>query len=186
MEVTFQLHAAIILKQHPVFTNWEAGWAPGRRWSLRRSENCRASAGNWTIAPRSYNRSRLALLTEQTDLYNSESSFWNCVYRALCIYLQHIINKCWSQWPRGLRRGSAAARFLGLWVRISSGAWMSVSYKCRVLSGTGLCDGLITRPEESYRLWCVVECDLETSRMRRPWPNGGLLRQEKKTSAQYI
>jgi len=25
-----------------------------------------------------------------------------------------------------------------------------------VLSGRGLCDELITRPEESYRLWCVV------------------------------
>jgi len=24
------------------------------------------------------------------------------------------------------------------------------------LSGRGLCDELITRPEESYRLWCVV------------------------------
>jgi hypothetical protein len=24
-----------------------------------------------------------------------------------------------------------------------------------VLSGTGLCDGLITRREESYRVWCV-------------------------------
>jgi len=24
-----------------------------------------------------------------------------------------------------------------------------------VLSGRGLCFGLITRPEESYRLWCV-------------------------------
>jgi len=39
-----------------------------------------------------------------------------------------------------------------------------------VLSGRGLCGELITRPEESYRLWCVVVCDLETSRMRRPWP----------------
>jgi len=38
------------------------------------------------------------------------------------------------------------------------------------LSGKGLCDELITRPEESYRLWCVVVCDLETSRRRRPWP----------------
>jgi hypothetical protein len=38
------------------------------------------------------------------------------------------------------------------------------------LSGRGLCDELITRPEESYRLWCVVVCDLETSRMRRPLP----------------
>jgi len=26
----------------------------------------------------------------------------------------------------------------------------------------GLCDELITRPEESYLLWCVVVCDLET------------------------
>ena len=32
---------------------------------------------------------------------------------------------------------------------------------CCVLSGRGLCDGLITRPEKSYRLWCVVVCDLE-------------------------
>ena len=34
-----------------------------------------------------------------------------------------------------------------------------------MLSGRGLCDELITRPEESYRLCCVVVCDPETSRM---------------------
>jgi len=33
------------------------------------------------------------------------------------------------------------------------------------LSGRGLCDELVTRPEESYRLCCVVVCDLETSRI---------------------
>jgi len=33
-----------------------------------------------------------------------------------------------------------------------------------VLSGRGLCDELITRPEESYRLWRVVVCVLETSK----------------------
>jgi hypothetical protein len=32
-----------------------------------------------------------------------------------------------------------------------------------VVSGRGLWVGLTARPEESYRLWCVVECDLETS-----------------------
>jgi len=37
------------------------------------------------------------------------------------------------------------------------------------LSGRGLCDELITRPEESYRLCCVVVCDLETSRMGAPY-----------------
>jgi len=35
--------------------------------------------------------------------------------------------------------------------------------ECRVLSGRRLCDELFTRREESYRLWCVVVCDLETS-----------------------
>jgi len=38
-----------------------------------------------------------------------------------------------------------------------------------VLSGRGLCDELITRPEESYRMCCVVVCDLETSRMGAPY-----------------
>jgi len=42
-----------------------------------------------------------------------------------------------------------------------------------VLSGRGLCDELVTHPEESCRLWCVVVCDLETSLMRRPWPTEG-------------
>jgi len=42
-----------------------------------------------------------------------------------------------------------------------------------VLSGRGLCDELITRLEESYRVWCVVVCDLKTSRMRRPWAGLG-------------
>jgi hypothetical protein len=40
-----------------------------------------------------------------------------------------------------------------------------VCSECCVLSGTGLWDKLITRPEESYWLWCVV-CDLETLWMR--------------------
>jgi len=58
---------------------------------------------------------------------------------------------------------SVAARLLTLWVRIPPGTWICVCCECCVLSGRGLCDELITRPEESYRLWCVVACDLETS-----------------------
>ena len=38
---------------------------------------------------------------------------------------------------------------------------MFVCCECFVLSGKGLCYELITHPEESYRLWCVVVCDLE-------------------------
>ena len=46
-----------------------------------------------------------------------------------------------------------AARMLRLPVRIPPGALMSVSCECCVLSGRGLCDGPIPRPEESYRVW---------------------------------
>jgi hypothetical protein len=40
---------------------------------------------------------------------------------------------------------------------------MNVCCECCVLSGRGLCDGLITHLEESYRLWGVVVCDQENS-----------------------
>ena len=62
-----------------------------------------------------------------------------------------------------------AAHLLRSWVRIPPGAWIFVCCECRVLSGRGLCDELITRPEESYRLWYVVVCDLETSRIGAPY-----------------
>jgi hypothetical protein len=51
---------------------------------------------------------------------------------------------------------------------------MFVCCKCCVSSGRGLCDGLIPRPEESYRLWCAFVCDLETSKMRRLKSTSGL------------
>ena len=46
-------------------------------------------------------------------------------------------------------------------------------HECSVVSGRALCDKLITCPEESYRMWWVIECDLETLWMRRPRPTGG-------------
>jgi hypothetical protein len=76
---------------------------------------------------------------------------------------RHIFTKYYldgrSQWPRGLSPRYAAERLLGLRVRIPPGAWMFVSCTVFVLSSTGPCDGPITGPEESYRLWCVSECD---------------------------
>jgi len=51
-----------------------------------------------------------------------------------------------------------------------------------VSSGRGLCDELITRPEASYRLWCVVVCDLETTQMRRHWPTGDCRAKNKQTN----
>jgi len=50
---------------------------------------------------------------------------------------------------------------------------MSDCCKRGLLLGRRLRDELITSPEESYWLWCVVVGNLETSWMRRPLPPGG-------------
>jgi hypothetical protein len=49
-----------------------------------------------------------------------------------------------------------------------------------VLSGRGLCDELITRPEESYRLWCVVQFDLENLKNEEVMTRVGSQRHRKK------
>jgi len=45
---------------------------------------------------------------------------------------------------------------------------MFVCCECCESSGRDLCDELIIHSEEPYRMWGVV-CDLETSRMWKPW-----------------
>ena len=85
----------------------------------------------------------------------------------LVVWLHMLSGPCWrmsatGEWP-------AAAHLLRSWVRIPPGAWIFVCCECRVLSGRGLCDELIARPEESYPLWCVFVCDLETSRICAPY-----------------
>jgi len=57
---------------------------------------------------------------------------------------------------------------------------MFVCCECCVLSGRGLCDELITRPEESYRLWCVVVCDLENLKNEEAITSVGSQRHSKK------
>jgi hypothetical protein len=51
-----------------------------------------------------------------------------------------------SQWPRGLRRRSAAERLLGSWVRIPPGAWM---FFC--------CECLLCQVEISALGWSLVQ-----------------------------
>ena len=57
---------------------------------------------------------------------------------------------------------------------------MFVCCECCVLSGRGLCDELIIRPEESYRLWCVVVCDLENLKNEEAMTRVGSQRHKKK------
>ena len=97
------------------------------------------------------------------SLFNASSQFIQLNLRSLVgltpgwvHYIALTSCFCRSHWPLGLRRRSTAACLLRSWVRNPPGAWMSVCCDCCVLSGRGRCDGLITRLEESYRLWCVV------------------------------
>jgi hypothetical protein len=99
--------------------------------------------------------------------------FTDSLYIKWQFLLDDMVMKGQSHWPSGLRRGYAAVRLLRLLVRIPLGTWMFVTCECCVSSGRGLCDELIASPEESYRLRCVVVCDLRISRMRRPWPTLG-------------
>ena len=61
---------------------------------------------------------------------HSKTTFWTQT-----LFISHTTLIRRPQWPRGLRRGSAAARFLVLRVRISPRAWTPVSCECWVLSG---------------------------------------------------
>jgi hypothetical protein len=52
-------------------------------------------------------------------------------------------------------------------------------FVCCVLSNRGLCDELVTRPEESHRLWCVVVCDHENLENEKAISRAGLQSQNK-------
>ena len=108
----------------------------------------------------------------------SSDKFREVLYRLLmwsaflnCKKLQ-FLNLCLITCPQNVTTyylTPVAACLLRSWVRIPPGAWIFVCCECRVLSGRGLCDELITRPGEFYRLCCVVVCDLETARMGAPY-----------------
>jgi hypothetical protein len=55
-----------------------------------------------------------------------------------------------------------------------------------VLSGRGLCDELITCPEESYRLWFVVVCDLENLKNEEAMTRVGSQCRRKKNVGKYL
>jgi len=103
-----------------------------------------------------------------TALHVSSDIFAHHQEHLTVITASGFIHVCRCRLLSWLRRRSVAARLLRSWVPIPPTAWMFACFECCVSSGRGLCDELITRPEEYYRLWCVVVCDLETSRKSRP------------------
>ena len=82
--------------------------------------------------------------------------------------------------PRGLRRGSAVARLLRLWVRISPGhkCVSVVSVVCCQVEVSASCRSLVQRSPTDCS---VSECDRESSIMRVAWSTGGLLHRVRNT-----
>ena len=66
-------------------------------------------------------------------LYSLKQDGCTDIYFIYRLFKKVLVIECWSQWPRGLRRRSAAARLLRSWVRIPRGAWMFVCCECCLL-----------------------------------------------------
>ena len=121
--------------------------------------------------------SRTGFFLEREE--QSPFPFYGCIYMYICLY------RCRSQWPRGLRRRSAAARLLKSWVRNPPGAWMFVCCECCVLCGWRS----LRRANHSSRVVlstevrrCVWSRNLVNEEAMAHW---GLLRQ-KQTNNLYI
>ena len=110
----------------------------------------------WKTANMNKTHSLYNLKKKKTNDWSSSAS--HCIIFGVNKFSKPKSSLCQSQWSRSLRRSSAAARLLRLRVRIPAGTYKFFCCECCVLSGRGLCDELIIRPEESYRLWCVVVC----------------------------
>ena len=134
--------------------------------TVRQFDSCYRGALDFlSRQPRHFHRGQNCVLVNTLSIIqnlklNRKSPITRKVFEhTTCVEYKKKIQKyssaCRYQRPRGLKRGSAAARFLGLRIRIPPVAWMSVCSDRCVLSGRGLCDVLIKRPEESYRVVCV-------------------------------
>jgi hypothetical protein len=127
-------------------------------------------------------------LPNYTAAYSPRSNLWSHT-RSCCFsateHTQNYVTLSRPHWPRCLRRGSAAARFLGLRVLISPRAWMFIfceccALSCRVVSASGC--SLVQRSTTECG---VSECGREPSIMRGPWPIRGCCTMVKKTIFRY-
>jgi hypothetical protein len=74
------------------------------------------------------------------------------ILRQLCLGCSYTWRRYW--WSCSGRRRSGAARLPGIAGSNPAGC-MDVSCECCALSGRGLCNGPISRPEDAYRVWCA-------------------------------
>jgi hypothetical protein len=95
-------------------------------------------------------------------------------------YLNGVTYCSRSQWPRDLRRGSTAARLLGLWFRVPPRSWLSiVSVVCCQVEVSATNWSLVQRsPTEcGVSKKCVI---VKPRKTRRPRPPRGCRAIEKK------
>ena len=100
-------------------------------------------------------------------LYQQSSMYWKCFYNFTLVY--HTWSR--SQWPSGLRRGSAAGRLLRLRVRIPPGAWTFVCCKCCQVKISATDWSLVQRsPTDCGVCHCVWSRNLENEEAKtRKW-----------------
>jgi len=84
--------------------------------------------------------------------------------------LKHYHHTGRSQWPRRLRRGFAAVRWMELRVRIPPGAGLSDPFECCVYCQVEVSASDWSLVQRSPTECDVSEFDSEASSMRRPWP----------------
>jgi hypothetical protein len=72
----------------------------------------------------------------KTDAHNVQSRIKYATCFGLLSHRPALITnikRTFNQWPRGLRRGSAAESLLGSWVRVPLGGWVFVLYSVCVV-----------------------------------------------------
>jgi hypothetical protein len=135
-------------------------WCTKWHWDRFVSEHFRVSSHYRSISARYssffiYHRRRVILVKNSIIKYTTS------------IFSVAISLNCRVQWPRGLRRGSAAAHLLRFWFRISPEARSLVSVVCCHIEVSASGWSLVQRSPTA----CDVSvCDRKASKMRRPWP----------------
>ena len=116
----------------------------------RCNPECAGSILSWALSLKTLLWLEIIMKLYKSFLHSSKT-----VYIPLLRFVSAKLSNRRFQWPWGLRRGSAVAYLIGLRFRIPPGACMPVTCECCFLLSRGLCNGSVTRPDKSYRVWCV-------------------------------
>jgi hypothetical protein len=98
-----------------------------------------------------------AILCDEVMIKLNENIF--SFLTSLLYFCYVLLCVCRSQWPRGIRRWSSAARLLRLWVQIPPGAWVFVvSVVCFHVEVSATDCSLVQRiPTDCGASLCVIK-----------------------------